>query len=99
MAHDALPDPFAPINRAVSDLEDFIGEIQETFEGAAPANPLRPLEQASKNAETTLQEVTALPTLIIVCAWCNLTLSPGIGPDISHGICEPCQQLFFPGVV
>ena len=88
MAHETLPDPFAPINRAFRDLEQFVRDPE----------PFRPLEQATKNAEATLQEVTALPTLIIVCAWCNLTLVPGIGPDISHGICEPCQQQFFPGV-
>lgn len=87
MPHE-MPDPLAPINRAFRDLEEFVQD---------PA-PFRPLEQASKNAEVTLQEITALPTLITVCAWCSLTMRPGVGPDITHGICEPCFELFFPGV-
>ena len=88
MAHETLPDPFAPINRALRDLEQFVQD---------PA-PFRPLEQAAKNAETTLGEVTALPTLIVMCAWCSVITTPGTGPDITHGICEPCFEQLLPGV-
>lgn len=42
------PDPFAPLNRALRDLDEFL---------AAPDNPFRLVGKANRNAEETLQEI------------------------------------------
>ncbi len=34
---------------------------------------------------------------MVICAWCSKLLELGRGP-VSHGICPPCQEEYFPGV-
>lgn len=41
----------------------------------------------------TESERPELPTIKLVCAWCQLTLRDGATPA-THGICKPCQSKF-----
>lgn len=33
----------------------------------------------------------------VLCGWCSKLLQLGRGP-VSHGICKPCHEEYFPGV-
>jgi hypothetical protein len=35
---------------------------------------------------------------MVICGWCSRLLELGRGA-ISHGICEPCREQYFPGVL
>lgn len=35
--------------------------------------------------------ITRSETLTVVCAWCGELLVDG-GPEVSHGLCEPCAS-------
>ena len=37
--------------------------------------------------------------ILVICAWCGIELyrKPGLGKSgVSHGICDECQQKYFP---
>lgn len=34
--------------------------------------------------------------LKVICAWCTATIKDGDPARVSHGICEPCAEKYFP---
>ena len=47
-------------------------------------------------APLTLQALITATPMRVVCAWCARVITPGTGPMISHGICDPCAEAIDP---
>lgn len=101
------------LTREVDPVSVFIGRTLDTSMGSASHDGLEkgvapmacnpdynspPAENPTAAEESTVPLVASGEDRPMeLCAWCGFMMHYGRGP-VSHGICPPCREVFFPEV-